>query len=176
MPGSTARRPWPCSRQPFDNQHGRYGVVEFDNRGGCIAWQNDHVNRLASRYLRPAYFSVGILLVSLGYIGFFVPGMPSTIFFILALAAFRRSSPRFENWLLNRPIIGPILRDWDESRAIRPRVKRMIVVVLWVSIALSGWIIQKRAADHLRADIICGLLVAVAIGVSAYVWTRPDRV
>ena len=133
------------------------------------------MNRLASRYLRPAYLSLGVLLVSLGYIGFFVPGMPSTIFFILALAAFRRSSPRFENWLLNRPVIGPILRDWDETRAIRPRVKRIIIGVLWLSIALSAWIIQKRATDHLRADVVCGILVLVAMGVTYYIWTRPDR-
>ncbi len=133
------------------------------------------VNRLASRYLRPAYLSLGVLLVSLGYIGFFVPGMPSTIFFILALAAFRRSSPRFENWLLDRPVIGPILRDWDETRAIRPRVKRIIIGVLWLSIALSAWIIQKRATDHLRADVVCGILVLVAAGVTYYIWTRPDR-
>ena len=113
--------------------------------------------------------------MALGYIGFFVPGMPSTIFFILALGAFRRSSPRFENWLLDRPIIGPVLRDWDETRAIRPRVKKMIVAVVWLSIALSAGIIQMRATDHMRANVVCGLLVAVAIGVTAYIWTRPDR-
>jgi hypothetical protein len=51
----------------------------------------------------------------------------------------------------------------------------MIVVVLWLSIALSAGIIQMRATDHMRANVVCGLLVAVAIGVTAYIWTRPDR-
>ena len=127
------------------------------------------------RYLRPLHFTIGLLFLALGYIGIFIPGMPSTIFFILALGAFRRSNAKLEHWLLARPVIGPILRDWDETGAIRPRIKRIIIGVLWVSIALSVWSIQRKATDHMLANIVAGVLLICAVGVTIFIWTRPDR-
>jgi hypothetical protein len=127
------------------------------------------------RYLRPLHFTIGLLFVALGYIGIFIPGMPSTIFFILALGAFRRSNAKLEQWLLARPVIGPILRDWDETGAIRPKIKRIIIGVLWVSITLSIWSIERKATDHMLAHIVSGVLLLCAVGVTVFIWTRPDR-
>jgi uncharacterized membrane protein YbaN (DUF454 family) len=83
-------------------------------------------------YLRPFYFMAGLGLVGLGYLGLILPVMPGTIFFILALGAFRRSSAPLENWLLENRLIGPTLRDWDAHGAIRPRTKAIIQFMLWV--------------------------------------------
>ena len=66
---------------------------------------------------------LGFVCVGLGYVGVILPGVPSTIFFICALWAFKRSSPRFESWLLSHRVFGPTLQDWDEYRAIKLRTK-----------------------------------------------------
>lgn len=66
---------------------------------------------------------VGIVFVGLGFIGIILPVMPTTIFFILALACFTRSSPRFANWLLEHPKFGTPLRLWQMHQVIPPKGK-----------------------------------------------------
>ncbi|MBQ4862156.1 YbaN family protein [Pseudoalteromonas sp. MMG013] len=65
----------------------------------------------------------GIVFVALGFIGIVLPVMPTTIFFILALACFTRSSPRFANWLLNHPKFGYSLQQWQKYQVVPPKGK-----------------------------------------------------
>ena len=67
--------------------------------------------------------ALGWICVSLGFIGIFVPGLPTTIFLIIALWAFTKSSKRLRNWLLNHKRFGPILRNWQEHRVVPLRAK-----------------------------------------------------
>ena len=50
--------------------------------------------------MRWLWFAAGWLMVALGFIGAMLPVMPTTIFLIMAVGCFARSSPRFERWLL----------------------------------------------------------------------------
>ena len=50
--------------------------------------------------------SLGILFVGLAYIGIITPGIPTTIFAILAAWAFSKSSPELNNWLHNHKLFG----------------------------------------------------------------------
>ena len=95
------------------------------------------------RVVRPIYLGLGLLCVGLGYVGVIVPGMPSTVFFICAIWAFKRSSPRFENWLLNHRVFGPTLRDWEESRSITKRTKIIAITMIWLCIGLSIALIPR---------------------------------
>ena len=95
------------------------------------------------KIVRPLYVALGFLCVGLGYIGVIVPGMPSTVFFICAVWAFKRSSPRFEAWLLNHRVFGPTLRDWEESRSITLRTKIVAIAMIWVCIGTSIFFIHK---------------------------------
>ena len=62
--------------------------------------------------LRWLWFGLGWVAVAIGSIGIVVPGLPTTVFFIIAAACFSRSSPRFEQWVLTRPGVGPMVRDY----------------------------------------------------------------
>ena len=62
--------------------------------------------------------AAGIIFVGLGFVGMALPVMPTTIFFILALACFTRSSPKFANWLLTHPKFGEPLRLWHDHQVI----------------------------------------------------------
>lgn len=79
--------------------------------------------KVASHLVRPLFATCGLLFVGLGILGTMLPGLPGTIFFILALGCFSRSSPRLESWLLSRPMIGPVLQDWKDHGSIPARVK-----------------------------------------------------
>jgi uncharacterized protein len=115
---------------------------------------------------------LGVLLLGLGYIGYVVPGMPGTIFFIIALWSFKRSSPRMEAWLLARPVIGPALRDWDEDRSMTMRSKILAVGCIWVSIVLSSAALWSRPS----AIWLIPLIVAVALSVTVYLLTRKTKI
>ena len=93
-----------------------------------------------------AWLALGWICVGLGGIGFVVPGLPSTVFFIGAAACFSRSSPRFEQWVLDLPTIGPLVSDYRAGRGMPRRAKVVAVGTMWTAILISvislgpGWI------------------------------------
>jgi len=60
--------------------------------------------------MRLIYLACGLAFVAIGGLGIFIPGLPTTVFFIMAAWCFSRSSERLENWVLNLPGIGPTVR------------------------------------------------------------------
>ena len=125
------------------------------------------VAMVSSRPVRYAYAGFGLACVGAGTVGIVVPGWPTTVFFIVALWAFKRSSPRLEHWLLDHRIVGPTLREWDEHKVVRPRTKRIAIATLWVMIAISVLLISKLWVKL--------LLVAIAISVTAFLATRKSN-
>ncbi len=123
---------------------------------------------VAQPLLKPLYFVLGILFIAIGSIGYVVPGLPGTIFFIIALWAFKRSSPRLEDWLLNKSFMGPTLRDWEADRSMKRETKVLAVSMLWCSIAFSCWLLWQRPS----ALWLVPTLLTVAICVSWFIWTR----
>lgn len=67
--------------------------------------------------------------------------MPTTVFLLLAVACYAKASTRFYQQLLSHPTFGPIVRDWREHRTMRARTKRVAVLTIVVTFALSIWII-----------------------------------
>ena len=122
-----------------------------------------------SPLMRGIWIVSGLLLVAIGAIGVVVPGLPSTIFFILAAAAFSRSSSRLERWLLNLPVVGRMVGDYRAGLGMRRRAKvtavSMIVLAVGIStgIALQSW--TPRAV----------VWAAGAVGVAYVGWRVPTR-
>lgn len=112
------------------------------------------------------FLGLGFLCVAIGTVNLAIPGLPSTVFFILALAAFERSSPRMERWLLEHRVFGPTLRNWRESGAIAPRTKVVAITSIWVFIGISAWIVDPLWLK--------GLLLAIAATLTVYLATRPS--
>ncbi len=116
---------------------------------------------------RRAFTLVGLLCVGLGFVGTVVPGMPTTIFLILALFFFKKGSPRFEAWLLNHPVFGPTLRDWERDGSIKPRTKLVAVSTLWAALLITTILLWGR-------PIVIGIVVLCGLGVTAFILTRPN--
>ena len=112
--------------------------------------------------------SLGWLCVGLGFIGIFVPGIPTTIFLIIALWAFTKSSEKLRHWLLNHKRFGPILNNWQQHKVVPRRAKILMVVLMSLAVVLFYYSLQNL---YLTIGLII-ILVSVAI----YVISLPSKI
>jgi uncharacterized membrane protein YbaN (DUF454 family) len=120
-----------------------------------------------SRMMRGVFLILGICFVALGFIGAFLPVLPTTPFLILAAACFARSSPRLENWLLQHPRFGSLLRGWRERGAIP--VKAKLMALGGMAIGFAGFWFGSHPGPWLTAAVALLMLTGLA-----YVFTRPS--
>jgi uncharacterized membrane protein YbaN (DUF454 family) len=107
--------------------------------------------------MRFAYLAAGFLFLAMAAVGVVLPVMPTTVFLILAAAAFARSSPRLEAWMLSHPSFGPTIRRWRESGAISLPAKRLAIggmatgFAILVLVTQPGWLLTAVVAVVLAA-------------------------
>jgi uncharacterized membrane protein YbaN (DUF454 family) len=121
--------------------------------------------------VRAMWLVAGLVAVGLGGVGIVVPGLPTTVFFIIAASCFTRSSPRLERWVLDLPRVGPMVRDYRAGLGMRRRAKVMAIASMSVVGVLS---VLLAPGLVIRAVI----LVAVLVGIAWVAWrvpTRPDQ-
>ena len=108
------------------------------------------------------YIIIGILSVTLGFIGVFVPLLPTTPFLLLAAACYIRSSERFYRFLLNNRLVGGYIRDYVQGKGMPLKIKVITLLILWIMIGISIFLVTQNI-------IVRIILLLVAIGVSIHV-------
>ena len=98
-----------------------------------------------------------------------MPGLPTTVFFIIAAWCFGRSSPRFERWVLDLPRIGPMVRSYREGLGMPRRAKVAALAMMWVAIVISGVLLRDRPL------IVVAVIALGLVGSSYIVWRVPTR-
>ena len=111
---------------------------------------------------------LGWVCVSLGFIGIFVPGIPTTIFLIIALWAFTKTSKKLRYWLLHHKRFGPILSNWQEHKVVPLRAKILMVTFMILSVILFHYSLQNLY-------LTTGLIVILGF-VARYVISLPSTV
>ena len=104
--------------------------------------------------LRILWVGLGCLFVGLGAIGAVVPGMPTTVFLVLAAACFITSSQRLYDWLISNKTFGPYLKDYREGKGIprRAKVLALSMIVIFVSFAVF------YAIEATQIKVLVGLI------------------
>ena len=108
---------------------------------------------------RTFWFSLGVISMTLGFIGIPVPGLPPTPFMILAAACFARSSQRFYDWIINNKLFGTHVKSYREGNGIPKRSKPMILATMWtfvlfaVLVAIPADVLVSKAATLILAFI-----------------------
>ena len=120
---------------------------------------------------RTILISLGWLCVGLGFVGVFVPGIPTTIFLIIALWAFTKSSEKLRHWLLNHKRFGPILNNWQEHKVVPRKAKILMVILMSLAVVLFYYSSQNL---YLTIGLII-ILVSVAIYVISLPSKTPDK-
>ena len=118
--------------------------------------------------LRYCLMAFGLLNVGLGILGAFLPVMPTTVFLLIALWAFSKSSLRFHLWLYNHPVFGATLRNWHRHRVIPLNAK----VLAWSMMAASLIYVTLFQAESWIVPFGLFLLFAA---ISAYIAAHPHR-
>jgi uncharacterized membrane protein YbaN (DUF454 family) len=121
------------------------------------------------RFVRGLYLGLGILFLVIALIGIVLPVVPITFPTLLAGYFFARSSPRFDRWLTNHRLFGPIIRDWRAGVGFTIRAKTIAVIAIIASFVLTG-------LTAVRSMLGRGLLTALALSLCIYVVTRPTKV
>ena len=116
---------------------------------------------------RTILISLGWLCVGLGFVGVFVPGIPTTIFLIIALWAFTKSSAKLRHWLLNHKRFGPILNNWQEHKVVPRRAKILMVVLMSLAVILFYYSSQSLI-------LTIGLII-ILVSVAIYVISLPSK-
>ncbi|MBJ45640.1 MAG: hypothetical protein CL465_02485 [Acidimicrobiaceae bacterium] len=80
---------------------------------------------------------LGFIFVGLGFIGIIIPGMPTTVFMILAAACFAKSSPKFEQWILDLPGIGRLVQDHRDGLGMPQKSKAIAITMMVLAVTLS---------------------------------------
>ena len=107
-----------------------------------------------------------VLCLALGIVGIVVPGLPTTVFILMAAWAAARSSPRLYRWLWNHRLFGPLLRNWAQGGKVSRRAKWSAAIVMAISAAIlllvgpRGWVL--------------GVALAGMAGVLLWLWRRPE--
>lgn len=110
--------------------------------------------------------SVVVIFVILGFIGALLPGMPTTVFLILAAWAASKGWPQMDAWLLNHPKYGPTLRAWRENGTVPRKAKWFASVMMLVSA-----ILMLFTNAPLLVKVFTNLTM---LAVSIWLWKRPE--
>lgn len=80
---------------------------------------------------------IGSISVLLGFMGIFLPILPTTPFLLLAAACYIRSSEKFYNWLINHRFLGIYIKSYLEGKGIPLKTKIFAISSLWITISIS---------------------------------------
>lgn len=125
---------------------------------------------LRSRGVRLVWLLAGVLSLVLGFIGIFLPLLPTTPFVLLAAFCFSRGSERWEAWLVGHPRFGPMVMNWRRERAVPLRAKQLATVMMAASSFGTWWALHTPW--RYTPAVVCTL---VAIWLWRLPTARPSR-
>ena len=102
---------------------------------------------------------LGSFFVMIGAIGAVIPGLPTTLFLILAAACYIRSSQKLYDWLITNKTFGPYLKDYREGKGMPKNAKILAVsmIVIFVGYAVVF------ALEGLTLKVFVGLFGLIGI-------------
>lgn len=117
---------------------------------------------------RVFFLIAGLFFFALGIIGFIVPGLPGTIWLIIAAACFVRSSDKLYKIVVNNRFFGKLIRDYRENGLMPKRAKIISLMFIWIFSLISIF----GAPYDWRFDVP---VMALAVAGTVYLLRIPTR-
>ncbi|TWI01777.1 hypothetical protein IP90_02337 [Luteimonas cucumeris] len=115
---------------------------------------------------RWAWWLLAYVSLGLGFIGIFVPGLPTVPFVLLSAFAAARGSQRLHARLLAHARFGPMIRDWQAHGAVSRRAKTLALTMM----AICAVIMFLTAPRVWMAATGTAIMAVVA----TWLWLRPE--
>ncbi len=145
-------------------------ICQNSNADTCV-WINifhsmiDMLSKLKQRL-----FSIfGSIAVGVGFIGLFVPLLPTTPLVLLAAYFFARSSRKYHRWLRDNRWFGETITAWEEGRGLSLREKWTMVIAATLFIGLSFYL-----CTHIVGRIVLVIVWPIPIAVAVFTRIRRD--
>lgn len=120
---------------------------------------------------RWAWWLLAYVSLGLGIVGVFLPGLPTTVFVLIAAYAAARGSERLHARLLAHPQFGPMILDWQRYGAVSRRAKWAATGTMLACAAVLLLVMPLFAAHRWW---MTALPLACMTVVSAWLWCRPE--
>lgn len=114
------------------------------------------------------WLSAGFFCLGMAYIGVVVPGIPFSIFLVMAAYCFSKSSERMHNWIYNHKYFGPFLTNWTQKKVFPTKGKYAMVLVMASSLAFLWF-----TTENIKAVAWSGGFMAL---VAIWAWRYPGSV
>jgi len=115
------------------------------------------------------YALLGLVCTGLGIVGIWLPGLPTTVFVLIALWAFSKSSQRLYEWFTRIPLLKHAIREshrFQREGTLAPRVKFISQGSAWLSFAIVTALTQNM--------ILAVILALVALSCSVFMYMVPS--
>lgn len=115
------------------------------------------------------FLITGTISLGLGFVGLFLPVLPTTPFLLLSLYLFSKGHPEKVDEVINHPKLNPYIKDYLSNEGIPFQSKIKALIVLWTSILISAFV-------FIHAIPIRVVILTSATLVSIYIITRKTKV
>ena len=122
--------------------------------------------RIAPSPQRALLAAAGWFFFALGAVGLVLPGLPTTVFWIVAAWLWMRSDPQRLRWLLDKPGYGETIRRFLERGEMRRRDKRVALLAM-----LAGYAICLLVWSSLAVALALGAVMGLT---ALWIWRRPE--
>jgi uncharacterized membrane protein YbaN (DUF454 family) len=112
------------------------------------------------------YIIVGTVSLILGFIGVFVPVLPTTPLVLLSAACYLRSSKKLHRWIISNERFGPMIRDYQSGKGLKKSTKIQAISLMWIMILTSAYFFVENT-------IAQGAMILTAIVVTIYLLRLP---
>ncbi len=126
--------------------------------------------------VRYALIAAGFVFVAVGLIGTVVPGLPSTIFFIVAALCFGRASQRWYQWLVTRPFVGKHFHTFMQGKGLTARAKAVAIAACWIMLLVLALVFVTSAGGRIALVVTAFIQAFVVLRVPTYVEAEPSLV
>ena len=97
------------------------------------------------------YIIIGLIATGLGFIGAFLPGLPTVPFLLLASFCFAKCSRRFDRWFKSTKLYKNHLEDFEKNRSMSLKTK---ITLLLFSSGMMLFPIIKFSNPYVRGTFV----------------------
>ena len=126
------------------------------------------LRKTLNKFKKLVLVTIGLLCLGLGIVGYVLPGLPGTIFLIIAATFFVRSSDRLYKFVVNNHLFGRQVESFLRTGAMSAKAKFLSLGSIWVFSLISIFLTPYTWLFKIP------ILILAIVG-TVYILSRPTE-